>query len=164
MMLYMYYMVWVFKALDGIEDTQILTGWSLKFEQICIMFNVTGFAMSFWHLKNAEGDLCNCLKENNKEGNKLALKSKDWVMHKPSVKSKQLVKLTSLQSCFWGPLPMLSNIFFSLAWNSSIFWCHFFCYTGEFILLLGPCPEWTTLATVSMMTVWYNKLTDFTLR
>lgn len=157
-------MFWIFKGLDGVKDTQILTGWSRKFEQICFIFRVKGFAICFWHIKNAEGNLCNCLKENNKEGNKLALKSKDWVIHKPSAKSTQLVKPTSLQPCFWAPLPMLSNIFFSLAWNSSIFRCHFFCYIEELVLLLGLFRKWTLLATVLVMTTWYNKLINLTLR
>lgn len=153
-----YYTVWIFKGLDGVKVTQILTGWSLKFKQICFVFHVKGFAICFWYIKNAEGNLLNCLKENNKGRNKLAFKSKDLVIHKPSAKSKQLVKPASLQPWFWATLPMLSNIFFSLAWNSSIFWRNFFCYTGELVLLVGPFPEWTLLATVLTMTVWYNKL------
>ena len=81
-----YYMVWIFKGLDGVKVTQILTQWNLKFEQICFMFHVTGFAICFWHTKNAEENLYNSLKEKSKEGNKLALKNKGWIIHMASAK------------------------------------------------------------------------------
>lgn len=84
-----------------------------QFEQICFMFHVTGLSICFWHIKNVEGNPYNCLKETNEEENKLVLKNNDWIIHRPSANSKQLVRPTFLQSCFWTPLSMISNIFFS---------------------------------------------------